>query len=149
MAPTALQRALSRSDRNLPAEFDDVVARKSEEIADVRGLSLHRGEERLRFWQALDHQQTGKDFGASVDSAAANRVCLGRGNFACREWVFLPIARPTQTGQIERVQSPVNWGMPDETPPREVIPRHRAGCALPLHDRNTPPWISRSYRSPK
>jgi hypothetical protein len=29
------QRALTRSDRNLPANFDDAVARKSEEVADV------------------------------------------------------------------------------------------------------------------
>ena len=43
----ALQRALLLSDRNLPADFDDVVARKPEEIADVHGVSLHRGEESL------------------------------------------------------------------------------------------------------
>jgi hypothetical protein len=43
----ALQRALLRSDRNLSADFDDVVARKPEEIADVHGVSLHRGEESL------------------------------------------------------------------------------------------------------
>ena len=30
--PAALQRAPRRSDRNQPADFDDVVARKSEEI---------------------------------------------------------------------------------------------------------------------
>jgi hypothetical protein len=67
---------------NLPAEFDDVVARKSEEIADVRGVSLHRGEERLRFGKPSITGRPGKDFGASGDSAAADRVCLGRGNFA-------------------------------------------------------------------
>jgi len=40
----ALQRALRRSDRDLPAYFDDTVAWKTEEIADVHGVSLHRGE---------------------------------------------------------------------------------------------------------
>jgi hypothetical protein len=43
----ALQCALTRSDCDLPADFDDAVARKSEEIADVHGVSLHRGEESL------------------------------------------------------------------------------------------------------
>jgi hypothetical protein len=38
---------LTRSDRDLPAYFDDAVAWKAEEIADVHGVSLHRGEERL------------------------------------------------------------------------------------------------------
>src|ERR1700730_5363751 len=40
--PAALQRAPRRSDRNQPADFDDVVARKSEEIADVHSVTLHR-----------------------------------------------------------------------------------------------------------
>jgi hypothetical protein len=43
----ALQCALTRSDRDLSANFDDAVGRKSEEIADVHGVSLHRGEESL------------------------------------------------------------------------------------------------------
>ena len=43
----ALQCALTRSDRNLSANFDDAVARKSEEVADVHGVSLHRGKESL------------------------------------------------------------------------------------------------------
>ena len=45
--PTALQRVLRRSDRDLPAYFDDAIAWKTEEIADVHGVSLHRGEECL------------------------------------------------------------------------------------------------------
>jgi hypothetical protein len=45
--PTALQRVLKRSDRNLPADFHDAVTRKSKEIADVHGVSLHCGEEGL------------------------------------------------------------------------------------------------------
>src|SRR3984893_8875821 len=40
-------RALRRSDRDLPAYFDDAVAWKTEEIADVHGVSLHHGEECL------------------------------------------------------------------------------------------------------
>ena len=47
MAPPTLQRALRRSDRDLPAYFDDAVAWKAEEIADMHGVSLHRGEKRL------------------------------------------------------------------------------------------------------
>ena len=42
-----LQRALRRSDRDLPAYFDDAVAWKTEEIADVHGVSHHRGKENL------------------------------------------------------------------------------------------------------
>ena len=46
-SPPTLQRALRRSDRDLPAYFDDAVAGKAEEIADMHGVSLHRGEKRL------------------------------------------------------------------------------------------------------
>jgi hypothetical protein len=45
---------LRTSDRDVVAEFDDVFAREAEEIADVHGVTLHRGEKRLLpFCQAL------------------------------------------------------------------------------------------------
>jgi hypothetical protein len=34
-------------DRDVPAEFDDVFARKPEEVGDMHGVAFHRGEERL------------------------------------------------------------------------------------------------------
>ena len=43
--PAALPRARRRSDRNLAADFDDILTRKPEEVADVHGVSLHRGKQ--------------------------------------------------------------------------------------------------------
>lgn len=38
---------LRTSDRNMPADFDDIVVRKPEEVAVVHGVSHHRGKENL------------------------------------------------------------------------------------------------------
>jgi hypothetical protein len=39
-----LQYALTRSDRDLAPDLDDVVTGKFEKIAEMHGVSLHRGK---------------------------------------------------------------------------------------------------------
>src|SRR5205823_989052 len=79
------------------AAFRSIAAKSAYVLASPRSPATGKGFRRKR------RQRGGQS-------------CMPWSRQACREWVFLPIARPIQTGQIERVQSPVIWGMPD--PPR-------------------------------